>query len=71
MTDADPVCTIMRKILAGVSAIRIDYLAVCDPATLDPLSAIDGPAVLLGAIRIGSVRLIDNVLAARKKGRKA
>ena len=70
MTDAEAVSAVMRKILAGEPAIHIDYLAVCDPATLDPLSAIDGPAVLLGAIRLGSIRLIDNVLAARKKGRK-
>jgi pantoate--beta-alanine ligase len=42
-------------------------VAVCDPATLEPLTTIDRQAVLLGAVRIGSVRLIDNVLASRKK----
>jgi pantoate--beta-alanine ligase len=41
---------------------HVDYLAVCDPATLEPLLRITRPAVLLGAIRIGGIRLIDNVL---------
>ncbi len=41
---------------------HVDYLAVCNPATLEPLMRITRPAVLLGAIRIGGIRLIDNVL---------
>ena len=68
ITDAESVRAIMRKVIAGAPMIQIDYLAVCDPATLEPLTSIDRQAVLLGAIRIGSVRLIDNVLAGRKKG---
>jgi pantoate--beta-alanine ligase len=67
MTDAKSVLAIMQKIIAGAPAIEIDYLAVCDPATLEPLTRIDRQAVLLGAVRLGSVRLIDNVLAGRKK----
>lgn len=66
VTDAASVQTIMQKVLAGAFMIHIDYLAVCDPETLEPLVSIDRQAVLLGAIRIGSVRLIDNVLARRK-----
>ncbi len=60
--DAASAQTIMRELLAGEPAVRIDYLAVCDPATLEPLTTIGRQAVLLGAIRIGSVRLIDNVV---------
>jgi pantoate--beta-alanine ligase len=67
-TDSSSVQAMMRKVLAGEPAIRIDYLAVCDPDTLEPLDPIDRQAVILGAIRLGSVRLIDNVLA-RAKGR--
>lgn len=40
---------------------RVDYLAVADPATLEPLTRVTGSAVLLGAIRVGRVRLIDNL----------
>lgn len=42
--------------------IAVDYLAVCDAQTLAPLKRIKGEAVLLGAIRLGQVRLIDNIL---------
>jgi len=40
----------------------IDYLAVCDAGTLEPLKVAKGDIVLLGALRIGKVRLIDNLL---------
>jgi len=56
----------MRGLLVKEPAIHIDYLAVCDPSTLEPLTSIERQAVLLGAIRIGSVRLIDNVLVELK-----
>lgn len=67
--DGKSVQEIMREVLAKESAVHIDYLAVCDPSTLEPLTSIKRQAVLLGAIRIGSVRLIDNVLV-RLKGQK-
>ena len=68
-TDAKAVQAIMEKALREEPAIRIDYLAICDPDTLEPLERIDRQAVILGAIRLGSVRLIDNVLASGKAGR--
>jgi pantoate--beta-alanine ligase len=68
-TDPKAVQAIMENILREEPAIRIDYLAICDPDTLEPLERIDRQAVILGAIRLGSVRLIDNVLASRKAGR--
>jgi pantoate--beta-alanine ligase len=70
--DGESVQEIMRAVIAKEPAIHIDYLAVCDPSTLEPLTSIERQAVLLGAIRIGSVRLIDNVLVKlnRQKGRR-
>lgn len=71
VANAGSVQEIMRKVLAGEPAIQVDYLAVCDPATLEPLTIVVGHALLLGAIRLGSVRLIDNLFvgARRKKQR--
>jgi pantoate--beta-alanine ligase len=66
MTNAHRVQAVMRKVLASEPALRLDYLAVCDAETLEPLERIDRRAVLLGAIRLGAVRLIDNVLANPK-----
>ena len=70
-TDPQAVETTMRDVLSGQPAIRIDYLAVCDPNTLEPLHRIEREAVLLAAIRLGTVRLIDNVIAKRKPVRIA
>ena len=68
MADPKTVQAMMRKVLEAQPAIRIDYLAICDPDTLEPLDRIDRQVVILGAIRLGSVRLIDNVLTRRTRG---
>jgi pantoate--beta-alanine ligase len=56
----------VRRVMLAVARreplARVDYLVACDPRTLEPLVQIVRPAVLLGAIRIGRVRLIDNIL---------
>jgi pantoate--beta-alanine ligase len=46
---------------AGFSAV--DYLAVVDTATLEPLAKLDRPGRVLGAAKVGAVRLIDNIAA--------
>lgn len=38
----------------------IDYVAVVDPATLEPIRRVAARGLLLGAIRVGRTRLIDN-----------
>lgn len=54
---------------AGKAALRaagfsgIDYIALVDAETLEPLAALDRPGRVLGAARLGAVRLIDNVAA--------
>lgn len=52
----------MHAVVKREKMATVDYLAVCDPDTLQPLSRIRDRAVLLGAIRLGNVRLIDNLL---------
>ena len=52
----------MRSIVGEESLAKVEYLAVCDPETLEPLTRVRRHAVLLGAIRIGRIRLIDNLL---------
>ncbi len=41
---------------------RVDYVAVVDPATIRPLSVIDGPVLCAAAVYIGAARLIDNFI---------
>ncbi len=69
MTDAVAIEQIMRQTIEQEPTIHVEYLAVCAPDSLVPLPAVATRAVLLGAIRIGSIRLIDNLLV-NMSGRK-
>jgi pantoate--beta-alanine ligase len=68
-SDVAAIERIMQQTIEREPTIHVEYLAVCDPASLEPLPAVTTRAVLLGAIRIGSIRLIDNLLA-NMSGRK-
>ena len=57
----------MIRVVKLESLATLDYLAVCDHLTLEPLPKIDRKAVLLGALRIGGVRLLDNMLIQIKR----
>ena len=52
----------MKNVLAKWKGLKIEYLAVCDAANLEPLTNAKGSMVLLAAVRLGHVRLIDNML---------
>ena len=54
----------MAQVVAQEPQATVEYLAVCDPLTLAPLSTLHRKAVLLGALRIGKVRLLDNLLVS-------
>ncbi len=58
-TDAGRIADAARAELACVEA-RIDYVAVIDPDTLEPLEQVTGPARMLLAAFVGKTRLIDN-----------
>jgi pantoate--beta-alanine ligase len=46
-----------------------EYVEVVDAETLEPLEALDRPAVLAAAVKIGETRLIDNVRLAARHGK--
>ncbi len=52
----------MRRMIQEGTTATIDYVALCDPGSLEPLETVQGPAVALLATRFSKVRLIDNLL---------
>lgn len=70
VTSGRKVQSVMTQVLRKEPAAALDYLAVCDPETLAPVESVHDQAVLLGAIRIGTVRLIDNLLVRRPAKRR-
>jgi pantoate--beta-alanine ligase len=57
----------MRATVEQHMTATVDYLVACDPETLEPWSGTVSRVVLLGAIRLGSVRLIDNLVVTVPK----
>jgi len=48
-------------LFAAHPEIRLEYFEITDPNTLEPMEHVDGPALIAGAMWLGSTRLIDNV----------
>jgi pantoate--beta-alanine ligase len=69
INDVAAIERIMRQTIEQAPTIHVEYLAVCDPDSLEPLSVVAAHAVLLGAIRIGSIRLIDNLMVKMPGGK--
>ncbi len=50
------------ELILAAPETRIDYVAVCDPETLENVAAVDRPALMALAVFVGKTRLIDNCL---------
>jgi pantoate--beta-alanine ligase len=60
--EAEVIEGVARQVLLSEPLVRIDYVAVRDAETLEPIERVEKEAVVLIAARIGSTRLIDNCL---------
>lgn len=58
----------MRVVLRRIPDVKIDYVAVVNPKTLEPLKTVRLPAAILAAVWMGGVRLIDGCVVSTKKG---
>ena len=56
------------RLLGRESLVQVEYLELVDPETMQPVSAIQGQVRAAGAIRLGRVRLIDNILCEGREG---
>jgi pantoate--beta-alanine ligase len=46
--------------------VRLDYLEIVNPDTLDPVKDVSGGALAAVAAIVGSTRLIDNLILSGK-----
>ena len=63
--DAPILVAAIAREVGGTSRARLEYAAVVDEATFEPVDTIAGPARALVAARFPSTRLIDNLLLPR------
>jgi pantoate--beta-alanine ligase len=54
--------TVMRRELAREPAVAVEYIAVVDSERLAPVEKVDGRTIIAVAARVGSTRLIDNIV---------
>jgi pantoate--beta-alanine ligase len=52
----------MSALIQEEPLASLDYVSVADAASLEELATIEGPALVSLAVRIGSTRLIDNIV---------
>lgn len=69
VSDVAGVRAAMHQVILAEPTMTIDYFTVCNPWTLEPLATVTSRMVLLGAVRLGTVRLIDNVLVTAPRRR--
>ncbi|HEY1977454.1 MAG TPA: pantoate--beta-alanine ligase [Candidatus Baltobacteraceae bacterium] len=47
------------------ATVTLDYFDVVDALTFEPKDALDGKAFVIGAVRLGPTRLLDNIVVER------
>lgn len=60
--DASAIISRMRQQIESELTDRIDYIAVVDPDSLEPVERIENRIVIALAVRLPQVRLIDNIV---------
>jgi pantoate--beta-alanine ligase len=60
--SGEALVTTGRAVLDAERDVRVDYLAVVDAATLEPVATAERGAAALLAARVGATRLLDNAI---------
>jgi pantoate--beta-alanine ligase len=61
-SSASSVSGEMRKLIRKVKGTRVEYIAIVNSETLEPVKEIKGRTLIALAVRIGKARLIDNII---------
>ena len=56
-----------QEMLAAETGVRVDYLRIVDPSSLEDVAAVCGGALVAVAAVVGTTRLIDNVVIEPRK----
>jgi pantoate--beta-alanine ligase len=60
--DGAKIVAAVREVIAAEPLAEIEYVRVCDPATLEDVAGVERETLLALAVRIGRARLIDNAI---------
>lgn len=66
ITDVSRIVKETVEFIKSHPETQIDYVQVCDPETLEDLQVINRPALMALAVKVGSTRLIDNMILNTK-----
>jgi len=66
-TDTKGIINQMSRILKRASPIEIEYVSMVDAETLQAIDKVAGKILAAVAVRIGSARLIDNIIVDSAK----
>ncbi len=67
--NVDTLLQAMQTVISEAPDARIDYIAIVDAETLEPLSTVRPNTVIALAVYIGTTRLIDNTWIREKDGK--
>jgi len=59
--DSSRILSLIKKLIREESLAQIDYIALVDPENLEPVKKIKKEVLLALAVKVGGVRLIDNM----------
>lgn len=60
----------MQAVIATAPDAQVEYIALVDPQTLEPVATLEQPTQALLAVRLGTTRLIDNCLLEPASARR-
>jgi pantoate--beta-alanine ligase len=61
-TNPEVILRHSSEIISSYPETSVDYLTICDPDSLETVTAITGPVLFAMAVKVGATRLIDNMI---------
>jgi pantoate--beta-alanine ligase len=62
ISDARELINGAAELISSHPNTKIDYVAICDPESLEDVDRVEGPTLMALAVRVGKTRLIDNAI---------